>query len=101
MSPPPVTLFGLYNDELETYLDEIDRDSPCLFNTLVAILLYVDTVVQLSKLGAGQQSILNKLYEFYTSSSFEVNLSQPKNHVIWPHQKEIKPRGILPRQRSN
>ena len=27
------TLFGLYIDELETNLDEIDGDSLCLFNT--------------------------------------------------------------------
>ena len=43
------TLFGLYIYELDTYLDEIDGDSPCLFNTVVAILLYVDDVVMLSK----------------------------------------------------
>ena len=42
-------LFGLYIDELETYLDEISGDSPCLFNTMVAILLNVDNVVLLSK----------------------------------------------------
>jgi hypothetical protein len=59
----------------------------------------VDDVVQLSKLGACQQIILNKLYEFYTSFSFEVNLSHIEDHDIWPQQKEIKPRGILPRQR--
>ena len=31
-------LFGLYIDEVETYLDEIDGDSPCLFNIVVVIL---------------------------------------------------------------
>ena len=33
------TLFGLYIDQLETYLDEINKDFPCLFNTVVAIPL--------------------------------------------------------------
>ena len=61
----------------------------------------MDDVIQLSKLRARQQIILNKLYEFYTSSRLEVNLSHIKDHDIWPQQKEIKPRGILPRQRSN
>ena len=40
--PLSPTLFGLYIDELEAYLDKIDRDSPCLFNTMVAILLYAN-----------------------------------------------------------
>ena len=33
------TIFYLYIDELETYLDEMDEDSPCLFNVVIAILL--------------------------------------------------------------
>jgi hypothetical protein len=48
-------LFGLYIDELETYLDEINGDSPCLFNTMVAMFLYVDNVVLLSRLDVGLQ----------------------------------------------
>ena len=43
--PLSPTLFGLYIDELETYLDEIDGDSLSLFNTVVDILLNVDDVV--------------------------------------------------------
>ena len=38
-------------NELETCLDEINRYSSCLFNIVVVILLYVDDVVMLSKLG--------------------------------------------------
>ena len=38
-------LFGLHIDELGAYMDEINGDSPCLFNTMVAILFYVDDVV--------------------------------------------------------
>ena len=41
------TLFGVYIDELETYLDKINGDSPCLFDTMVATLLYVNDVVML------------------------------------------------------
>ena len=29
--PPPPTLFGSYIDELDIYLDKINRDSLCLF----------------------------------------------------------------------
>jgi hypothetical protein len=39
------TLFVMYIDELETYLDKID--SP--FNTMLTILFYVDDVVVLSE----------------------------------------------------
>ena len=46
--PLSCTLFGLYIDELEIYLNEIDKDSPCSSNTMVVILLYVDDVVLLS-----------------------------------------------------
>ena len=67
------TLFSLYIDELENYLEKIDGYSPCLFKTIVAILLYGDNVVLLSKLGAGLQRLLNKLYEFCTSSNLEIN----------------------------
>jgi hypothetical protein len=72
------TLFGLYIHELETYLNDINMDSLCLFNTVVAILLFADDVVLLSILGANLQGPLNKLYEYCTSSSLEVNLAKTK-----------------------
>lgn len=34
--------FGLNIDKLETCLNEIDRDLPCLFNIVVVILLYAN-----------------------------------------------------------
>ena len=36
--PLSSTLFGLYIDEVETYLDEIDMEFPCSFNIMVIIL---------------------------------------------------------------
>ena len=39
----------MYIDELEIHLDEIDGDSPYLFDTVVAILLYANNVAPLSK----------------------------------------------------
>ena len=31
--------------EFKTYLDDIGKDSPCLFNTVIVIMLYFDNVV--------------------------------------------------------
>ena len=50
--PLSPTLFGLCIDELE-HLDEIDMGSLCLINIVVAIFLYVEDVVLLSRSGVG------------------------------------------------
>jgi hypothetical protein len=57
--PLSPTLFGLYINKLETYLDEINGDSLCLFDTVVGILLYSANVILLSRSGA----CLHKLFE--------------------------------------
>ena len=98
--PTPPPLFGLYIDELKTYLDEIDGDSPCLFNTLVAILLYVDDVVLLSKSTVGLQRLLNKLYESCTSSSLGDSLFKT-TFMIFGCSKSILKQEALPRQGPN
>lgn len=67
----------LYNDEFETYLDGIDGDSLCLFNTMAAILLYIDDVI-LSKLGVGLQRLLDKPYKLCNSSCLDIKLSKTK-----------------------
>ena len=72
--PLSPTLFSMYIDELETYLDDIDGNSPHLFNMMVASLSYGDNAILLSKSRACLQR-LNKLHEFGTSSSLEVNFS--------------------------
>ena len=86
MPPFPHIIRLKYIDELETYLDKIDGDSPCLFDTVVAILLHVDDIVMLSKSGADLQRLLNKLFEFCTSSCLDVNLSKTKI-MIFGHNK--------------
>ena len=82
-------LFGLYIDELETCLDKIDGDSPCLFNTMVAVLLYVEDVVLLCKSGACLQRHLNKLYELCTSFGLEVNLAKTKIMIFGHNKKKL------------
>ena len=93
---PLLTLFGLYNDKSETYLDEIIIDSLCLFDTMVTIILYFDDVVLLSKSGSSLQRLPNELFEFCTLSSLDVDLSKSltQNHDLWPQQNEMKARGF-------
>ena len=83
--PLSSTLFGLNIDELEVYLDEIDRDSTCSFNIVVVILLYVDNIVMLSTARAGLQT-LYKLHEFCTSSSLHGNLFKAR-FMVFGHNK--------------
>lgn len=49
---PPHYLVYMYIDELEKYMNKIDGDSPRWYGIVVAIILCVDGVVFLSKLGA-------------------------------------------------
>ena len=63
--PLSPTLVGLYIDELETNLKEINMDSLCLFGIVVVIFLYVYVDVLLSKFGVGLQKLLSKVYEIY------------------------------------
>ena len=58
-------LVGLYIDELETNLKEINMDSLCLFGIVVVIFLYVYVDVLLSKFGVGLQKLLSKVHEIY------------------------------------
>ena len=90
MSPLPHIIWRVqYIHKLKTYLDEIDRDSLCLFNTMVAILLYVDDVVLLSRLGANLQRLVNKLYDFFTFSILEVNLAKTKIMIFSHNRRKI------------
>ena len=43
--PLSPTQIILYIDEFETYLDEINGESPCLFKIVVTILLYANNVI--------------------------------------------------------
>jgi hypothetical protein len=88
------TLFGLYIDKLERYLDAINGDSLCLFNTMVAIPLYGNNVVILSNFRASLRRLLNELYGLCTSSSLEVHSLVIKNHDFWLQHKEIKPKAF-------
>jgi hypothetical protein len=48
------TLFGLYFDGLETYLDMIDIDSPCLFNLIGRLPIFFTMIMWLYSLNSEQ-----------------------------------------------
>ena len=68
------------------HLDEIDGESPHLFNTFIAIILYV----VLSKFGAGLQRLFNKPNEFCTYSSLEVKFSRTKITIFGHNKRKLK-----------
>ena len=59
-----LTLFSTYNDELQTYLDAINKDSLCLFDKMVANHLYDNNVVVPSKFGATLQWLWKSYMSF-------------------------------------
>lgn len=82
-----------------TCLDETNIYSLWLLNTVAAVILYVDDVVLLSKSRSCSWRFQTKNMSFFTSSSFDVNLSKTKNMIFgW---KEVKPKNILPMQGPN
>lgn len=62
MNAPSPALFKLYIEEIEIHLDKINVNPPCLVNTVVAISLYIDNVVMLSKSWLGLQSLGGGLF---------------------------------------
>ena len=87
--PLSFIVVGMYIDELETYLDEIDGYSLCLFTKVVVILLYVDNTILLSKSRVDSQRLLNKPYEVCTSSSLEVNLPKTKIMIFGCNKRKL------------
>ena len=74
------------------------QDIPSHFGTfydkVVVILLYADNVFLLFTLGLDLQRLLNMLYEFCISSTFDVNLSKTRIMNL-TQQKEIKLRQFI------
>jgi hypothetical protein len=78
--PPSPTLFGIYIDELETFLREHIWDSGgcVLHQVLIYILLFADDVVLLSSSLEGLQRQLDALSLFCDLGQLTVNLGKTK-----------------------
>eukprot|EP01018_Ginkgo_biloba_P003963 Gb_31352 [translate_table: standard] len=74
------TLFGLYIDELWTYLrDALRPDDEChLYDVLIYILLYVDDVILLSHIVEGLERQVDALNSFCDDRKLSVNLNKTK-----------------------
>ena len=78
--PLSPTLFGIYIDELETFLHEHtqETDGCLLHHVLISILLFADDVVLLSSSPKGLQRQLDALALFCDLRKLTVNLSKTK-----------------------
>ena len=94
-------LLSLHIDKLETYLSKIDKGSPCLFNIVIAILIDANHVVILFKWGAHLRRLLNKLYEFFTIHTLEVNLTRVDILIFGCYMRRLNQKTFLLRQRPN
>ena len=61
----------------------------CLLNMVVAILLYHDDIIYLSKSRACLQRYMNKLYEFLISYSLDVNLSKTEIMIFGRNKRRL------------
>jgi hypothetical protein len=78
--PLSPTLFGIYIDELETFLHEHiqDNDGCILHQVLISILLFVDDVVLLSSSPEGLQRQLDALSLFCDLRQLTIDLGKTK-----------------------
>ena len=90
----------MYIDELETYLDKIEKGSPCLINIVVVILLHAYNVYLLSNQEQAYKVFRTNYMSFALFLALKSIYLRP-HHEFWPQQKETKLRGILPRQGPN
>lgn len=78
--PLSLTLFGLFIDELESFiLETIDaKVGGLLHHNWVPFLLLVDEIILISLVVAGIRSLVDALDTFSTRQGLEVNLSKTK-----------------------
>ena len=78
--PLSPALFGIYIDELETFLHEHtqETDGCLLHQVLISILLFVDDIVLLSSSPEGLQRQLDALALFCELRKLTVNLNKTK-----------------------
>ena len=84
MSP---TLFGLYIDKLEEWLNSQRGDGIYLCKVVIRLLLYVDDLILIAKSTLGLQEHLLSLEHFCRRVGMQVNISKTK---VMVSSKKIK-----------
>lgn len=80
--PLSPTLFGLYIDELEMFIQTMGGEGALLSGSLISTLLYADDVVLISSSIEGLQAHLDALHRFCQDRGLTVNLGKTKVMVF-------------------
>ena len=76
--PLSPTLFGLYIDKLEEWLNLEDRDGVLMGEYVIRLLLYVDDLILIAKFALGLQEHLISHERFCRTVGMQVNTSKTK-----------------------
>lgn len=80
--PLSPTLFGLYIDKLETWLNMSEGEGVHLADYVVKLLLYVDDLILISKTAHGLRNHLRALKHFCKEVGMEVNITKTKIMIL-------------------
>ena len=76
--PLSPTLFGIYIDKLEGYLEEARCDGMILAGIVVILLLYADDIVLLARCRSDLDKQLRLLKDFFSTMGMTVTLTKKK-----------------------
>ncbi|OAE36001.1 hypothetical protein AXG93_93s1400 [Marchantia polymorpha subsp. ruderalis] len=76
------TLFGIFIDGIERWLDENDSEAVKIGNSTIKALLYADDIVLLARDATTLQKHLNTLANFCTENEMEINLEKSKIIIV-------------------
>ena len=88
--PLSPTLFGLYIDKLEEWLNLEDGDGALVGEVVIRLLLYVDDLILIAKFALGLQEHLISLEHFCITIGMQVNTSKMKVLVFSSKRKHIQ-----------
>ena len=76
--PLSPTLFGLYIDKLEEWLNKANGEGIQLADYVIRLLLYADDLILIAKTAHGLREHFSNLETFFTEVGMEVNTSKIK-----------------------
>jgi hypothetical protein len=82
------TLFGLYIDKLEEWLNLQEGDGALLGEFVIRLLLYADDLILIAKSAHGLQEHLISLEHFCSTVGMQVNTSKTKVVVFSSKRKQ-------------